>query len=82
LRTRSRARARARGADAKERALGPIGRGSPAAARTFHHHGEKPEPLDLHERRGAVSHIQDALDDFTGLAARFVGKLWHSLLFD
>jgi hypothetical protein len=35
------------------------------ALRSFDHHGEKSEPLDLHERGGAISDIEDALHDFT-----------------
>ena len=52
--------------------------GEGAAARAFDHDGEQPETFDLHEGRGAIGTVEDALHDLAGLAFRFVGELWHS----
>ena len=46
----------------------------------IHRHGEKPESLNLRQRRGAIRHVQDALDDFARTSPGFVGKLCHKLV--
>src|SRR5439155_5455471 len=41
--------------------------------------GKESEPLDLHQRRGAVGHLQNSLDHFAGSSPGLVGKLRHRL---
>lgn len=50
-----------------------------ADLRGIHHHGEKAEPFNLHQRRRAVRHIDNTLHHLPGPSFRFVGKLWHKL---
>ena len=55
--------------------------GRRAAFGGVHRNGEKPEPLDLHQRRRTVGHLQNAFDQFAGAAPGLVGKLRHIPLF-
>jgi hypothetical protein len=40
---------------------------------------EEPEPLDLHQGRRAVRHVQHAFHDLPGPTPGSVRKLWHAL---
>ena len=51
--------------------------GRDAAPGRVHRDGKKAEPLDLHQRRRTVGHLQNAFHQFAGTAPGLVGKLRH-----
>ncbi len=55
-----------------------LGGGGGPALGDFHRHGEQTEAFDLHQRRAAIGHFEDACNRLAIAAARLVLELGHN----